>query len=149
MARPTVTLKYNHPTSGATERTLAVNAVRTIDDPDEFELFPGIQHQYLNGALEEQIKGFRRVITIDFGVLQNIFDRFAVLYFLLDPERTIDYSPGILGESDIAVALENPGGFANEWMGGMSLGKRYVLRLREKNIRQIFPTSIMEGEPEI
>ena len=140
MARPTVTLKYNHPTSGATERILAVSAVRTIDDPDEFELFPGIQHQYLNGALEEQIKGFRRAIMIDFGVLQNPVHRFAILYFLLDPERQIDYDNGNGNEElDIAVALENPNGYANEWLGAVQLGKRYVLRLREKGIRQTFP----------
>ncbi|HEY4611502.1 MAG TPA: hypothetical protein VII11_00795 [Bacteroidota bacterium] len=140
MAKPTVTLKFNHPVSGATSTTIAVNAVRAVSEPDEFELFPGIQHHYLDGVVEEQTKGFRRVITVDFGVIQNPAQRMYLLYFLLDSARAIDYDDGAGNEElDIAVALDNPSGYANEWLDDVQFGKRYVLRLRERSVRQQFP----------
>lgn len=94
-----------------TNATLNVNSVRGASDPDDFDIFPGIQHKYLSGSLEEQIKGFRRNITIDFGVQANFADRKAILDFLLDPNRQLVplvTSPTGLAASPVAGGTLNP-----------------------------------------
>jgi hypothetical protein len=86
---PTVKLRYTPINGSLTETTLKYLSARGGGEPDAFEIFPGIQHRYLSGAREEQIKGLVRRLRLDLGVIASHNDRIAVLNFLLDANREI------------------------------------------------------------
>ena len=116
--------------------TTQLRSVRGIDDPDEGEIFPGIQHNYLSGGVGEEIAGFRRTATIRF-ITTTHAERVAVLYWRLDTDREIDYS--VDSETVLLFALQDFQSFGNEWMDGVDLVKMYELKLRETAIRTSFP----------
>lgn len=104
-----VKLGYDDPETGAaTTTTLTVNSVKGWYEADDFQIFPGIQHRYLSGAVNEQIAGFRRVITIDFGVISTYANQKAILYFLMDPDRTINLP--ISAPTGLAAGTATSGG---------------------------------------
>lgn len=131
----TITLTYTPFGGTLTSKGFNVNAVRGLDDPDEFAFFPALQHNYLDGTIEDQIKGFRRIITIDFGVIADRNDRIAILNFILDNGRKLSYgSPA----KEVFVMLDDPSGFSNNWLDSSALGRHFVLKLKEKTINQEF-----------
>jgi hypothetical protein len=87
-----VKLTYTDPETGSSASTTftGVLVTRGWYEFDDMELFPGIQHSYLSGSMDEQISGFRRRITIDFGVISSFASRKAILYFLKDSARQIN-----------------------------------------------------------
>lgn len=70
-------------------KTVTVLATKGWGRPDDFQFFPALQHRYLSGDIKEQFAGFRRRITIDFGVVADLTSQKQILYFLLDPDRQI------------------------------------------------------------
>lgn len=111
-----------------------MKSVRGYDEPDEVEL-EAHQDVAVNGAIIEEVTGFRRVITVVFGVLQEAADRAFVFNFLANPERWITMSP----MGTVVLALEDPAGFANDWKDGHSLERRYTVRLRETVLQTAWP----------
>ena len=128
---PTVTLQYN---DSGTDYTRDYDAIslRGFDDPDEFRIVM-VQHEHLDGSITEDIQGFVRIATVDFGVLQDREDKQFLSRFLLSDERVITYDT-----TNISVVLSEPQRFVNEWMGEVRDGQRYVLRLEAKTIETIF-----------
>lgn len=108
---PNVKLRYTPLGGSVTETTLRYLAVRGGGEPDSFEIFPGIQHKYLSGAREEQIKGLVRRITLDLGVLDTHAKRIAILNFLLDAAREIE--PTISAPTGLAANLAAGGSLPN------------------------------------
>jgi hypothetical protein len=49
----------------------SVLGVRGLDNPDELQLWPAISKTLLDGSLAQTNLKARRVITVDFGVLQT------------------------------------------------------------------------------
>jgi len=119
---------------GATARSYAALSLRGFDEPDEVRLI-GRPHEYPDGSLDEQLRGFKRVITIDFGVLQNLADRIFILKFLNGAKRQVRTATQVA-----FVALEDPGRYANEWIDNLQHGKRFILRLIDEGVYTIFPT---------
>ena len=92
-----VKLTYDNPELGGSSESTTFTGVLAVKgwyEPDEFQLH-AIQHRHLSGGLSEQIAGVRRVITLDFGVVDTFAKRKAILYFLLDPDRQIDLVIGV------------------------------------------------------
>jgi hypothetical protein len=90
----TVTLSYRE--SGTDyEQDFDVFSIRGLDDVDEVKIV-GIQHFYLDGSVEEQIKGFQRVATIDFGVVRDFSLRNYLYNFVRNPDRQIRYQGDVL-----------------------------------------------------
>ena len=135
------TLSFTYLDSGtARSKDIDVLSLRGWSDPDEFENF-GVQHSFLNGGVQETLIGFRRIVTIDFGVIQDEATRIYLLYWMLASNKSITYS------SDTAhFALLDFGRYANEWLESCELGRQFVLTLAETDIRTTMPTSIVEGE---
>ena len=124
----------------ATARSFAVLSLRGFDEPDEIRLV-GVQHGYRNGILEEQLRGFKRVMTVDFGVLTNQLDWLFVLNFLKSANRQIRTA------SQLAhVALEDPERFANVWIDDVQHGRRCILRLIDQGVYRVFPTIATETD---
>lgn len=137
----TITLKYFVPASGGSGgneyvRSFPLLALRGVDDPDEIRIV-GQQYSDPAGVLSEQIIGFKRIMTLDFGVVQSFDDRKFLHAFLSSEPRRIAYSLGV-GE-EWYVELYEPEQFSNEWLDGFSLGRRFVLRLIDKGVLQVFP----------
>lgn len=87
-----VKLTYTDPEIGSTANTTftGVLAVKGWYEPDEFEII-AFQHRHLDGSMSEQSTGkMRRIITLDFGVVDTFAKRKAILYFLMDPARQIN-----------------------------------------------------------
>ena len=96
----TATLVYTDPAAAAQALTVDVLAAKGIDKAEKYRLFPGIKHGMLDGSLGTQTRGFGREFIIDFGVIQTTATMLAILYFLLDDDRTLEYS-----EVELAAAF--------------------------------------------
>jgi hypothetical protein len=90
----TITLAY---TESGTEysQNFDMLSIRGLDDVDEVRIV-GTQHFYLNGSVEEQIKGFQRIATLDFGVVHSFADRAFLYNFVRNPDRQIRYQGDVL-----------------------------------------------------
>ncbi|HEY5614411.1 MAG TPA: hypothetical protein VIL52_00180, partial [Bacteroidota bacterium] len=124
----------------ASARSFVVLNLRGFDEPDEIRLV-GVQHGYRNGIVEEQLRGFKRVMTVDFGVLATQLDRLFVLNFLKSANRQIRTA------SQLAhVALEDPERFTNAWVEDIQHGSRFILRLIDQGVYRVFPTIATETD---
>jgi len=126
-----VTLKYTK-AGVPTTKTLNVKAVMGVDSPEDIELFPGDQHDMLDGAVEDDIVAFRRRVMIDFGVVDALSDQLAILDFVLDKNRKITFG----AYSDLPVALGDPKGYAAKWLDGFKSSKKFVLTLRQATVQE-------------
>lgn len=105
-----VKLTYDDPETGSPTSTTFANILvsRGWYDVDEMEL-QIIQHRHLGGNLSEQSSGgMRRIITLDFGVVDTFAKRKAILYFCLDTDRQINLV--IAAPGNFAVATPIAGG---------------------------------------
>jgi len=130
----TIVFKYRK-SSTTYSRTFAVSSVRGYDEPDEVEFLPPIQQVALDGTIIEEMQGFRRVITVGFGVLQEAADRAFVFNFLANNERWITMSP----MGTVVLALADPTAFANQWQNGHKLERNYDVQLRETILQTAWP----------
>jgi hypothetical protein len=124
-----VTLKY-----GATEKEFTALSVRGLDDVDEVRFFVAENCELPDGSLFQRIPAFRRVITIDLGVLLVKSDRVWLSDFMDSSDKHIIY-----GTEDVPVVLEDPEGYENEWPDGLEAARYYVLKLEEMNARATVP----------
>lgn len=86
----TITLIYRN--SGTDySQDFDVLSIRGLADVDEVK-FVAVQHRYLNGSIEEQMRGFQRVPTIDFGVVTDFSKRLFLYNFVMNPMRQIQYN---------------------------------------------------------
>ena len=114
---------------------LTVLGERGMSDPDSVGFWPQIQNTYLDGSMDEGIKGFRRKIWLDVGVVAAAADRKRILYWMIDNDRTVDY----LTEVNVPLALQDIGGYENEWKFDCSLLRYFTFSLQEPSIRTTFP----------
>ncbi len=118
-------------------KTLSVLRVKGFDDADEVEYHNVFQNTSDDGTIYEYADGYRRIITVDFGVIQNKIDR-IFLHDFVRARNTKKISYG--NESNLAVVLHDMEGFSNEWIDDVEVAKNYVLRLKEKNLRTVNPS---------
>ena len=151
-------LTFAYHTDANYYRTFSILRLRGLEYPDECEFVPGLQFVAPDGTIIESIVGFRRIITVDIGVLNESADRAFVLNFLANRQRwvtlsttgTIDEIVEILtedgdnitteagdlliDESGSGVVLADPAGFENNWKMGSQYQRYYGIRLRENTI---------------
>lgn len=129
-----ITFRYH---SGATtySRTFTALAVRGLDEPDRVEFVPPLQVQAMDGGILGYIKGFRRIITVRIGVLQETADRAFMLNFVRSNDRWI-----YLGSlASVYCVLENPDEFENTWLYDTSLMRYFEIGLKETVTYQEWP----------
>jgi hypothetical protein len=69
---------------------IEVFSVKGAAEPDNFEVFPGLTHQFLDGSLSEQIAGGRRNIVVDFGPNLSAANRRKLVDFWLSETKSLD-----------------------------------------------------------
>jgi hypothetical protein len=137
-----VTLKY-----GSSTRTFDEVGLRGFDDPDEVR-FLMFQNRVLpDGSIYQRIPAFKRIITLDLGVVADKRLRVWLNNFILSGTKVISYL-GI----EMSVDLEDPRTFANEFWDGCETLRYYVLRLEEKlpsvGIPVEFGTYVVKTDPD-
>src|SRR5574343_717216 len=137
---PSITLNYVDSTGSAYTQTFSAYAVKGFDALDDIELFPNLQHSYLDGSFEDQNKGFRRLFTIDLGVLRTQTDRKYVLDFLRPNSKTVTYSHDSITETALDV-VNNFENIQSEWIDGVEVGRRTIIYLKERYLRTSYPTT--------
>jgi hypothetical protein len=110
-----------------------VLGVRGLDNPDEIGGWPALSNQLLDGSqVQTNLKG-RRIITVDFGVIQVKADRVWMIKFWLAPVKELVFAGDSEGTTEtVGVVMESAEGFQNEWLEGLSMARSLVLRFVEK-----------------
>ena len=139
-----ITLQYVDPTGTTYSNTYSRPLSNPgIDDADEVSFYPDVDIQRLLGgsyyALPPQVAN--RVITVDFGVIQNQSDRIFIFNFFFQkndsgvPENYIVYN----GET-IQVEFDRKA-LKFDWINNISVQKSLILRLYEKTSWSSLPAS--------
>lgn len=135
-----ISLKYVDSAGTTYTQTFTVLAVKGFDAADDVELFPGIQHHYLNGSFDDQNIGFFRKFQVSFAadIVQT------ARKFLLDWSRAnyryLTFTHDSITESDLQVVLEDQSLFA-EWLHDYENLRSIVLRCKERTLRTSYPTT--------
>ena len=128
-----VTLKYD---GGGETKTFSVMGVRGLDDVDDLKFWPRIQNELLDGTMNEIVTKFRRIITIDFGVIETKADRVWLVLFMLAPDKVIVCaSPS----EDVPVVLADVEGMQNEWIDGLDFARSFTLSFQEIAVNSTAP----------
>lgn len=139
----TIICKYVDSTNTVQSDTIQVLSVRGFEEPDLVQFWPPIQNNLVDGTIETQFKGFRRVITFDCGILSNRTDRLFIQKFLNANTRSISYNGQSLGVEEIIVSLDfnhnaTAFEFNDEWVNGFIYGKQFILYVVENAIRNVW-----------
>jgi hypothetical protein len=141
VAQNYIRLNYTPSGGSLTYVDLKILSIKGQDDPDWFEFYPAIVNAALDGSKETQFKAFRRKVRVDCGVVDSRVNRIAILYWLLDNARTIDYGVAGVGAGAettlpfVPMATD----YENEWIEDCSLMRRFVLEMDESVVRTTFP----------
>lgn len=133
----TVTFKYF---SGVLySRSFYVLSIRGFDNPDEWQLEPQIQIYLSDFSLQSYFRGFRRIVTINCGVIQAHADRLFLEQFLQSNARSIVY-----GGIEQTFSLDNPTHYSVQWLNEFQYARSFEIRLIEDSIRTTWPSPIIE-----
>lgn len=122
----TLTLKYTED-SVDYEQEFELLSVSGFDDIDKIELV-GIQHRHLDGSVTENITGFRRVYTLDFGTVQDYAQQKFIADFIRNTDREIT---GELNYAPVVIDFQR---FVSEWKDNLKVGKQFVVELIDSRI---------------
>jgi hypothetical protein len=114
---------------------LSVLSARGMDEPDSFELFPAIQHRFLDGTMKDDVQAFRRKIRVECEPMELAADRKRVPEWMIDNDRAVDY----LTEVNIPMSLADVGGFEFQWLHDISLLRAPTFDLLEPSVRTSWP----------
>jgi hypothetical protein len=120
----TITLKY-----GANQQDYRVKSVKGLDSPDEIELWPAIQDELLDGILDDDILGYRRIVTIEFGVIDDAALKAFIVNFMISPQKILIYNA-----EEVQVSMYDPKGYTYEWRENIKFASALTLRFKERNL---------------
>ncbi len=129
----TVTLLFDK-NSTTYQRDFLLQSARGLDDFDSARII-GKLHKHRDGSFSETIRGFNRIMTFDFGVLEDFVERQFLFDFAMQTTREIRYQ-----NETIYPALGDPTRFENEWLNDLQIGKQYVVRFVERTVRTAWPS---------
>jgi hypothetical protein len=137
-----VTLKY-----GSLTKDFSEIGIRGFDDVDEVK-FLMFQNQVLpDGSIYQRIPAYKRVVTLDLGVVLSKRDRVWLHNFMISGTKVISYL-GI----EMPVDLEDISGHADEFWDGCETMRYYVLRLEQKlpsvTVPVEFGTYVVKTDPD-
>jgi hypothetical protein len=134
-----VTLKYIQGANSYSQYFVPLSA-KGWDAMDEIEFFPAVQQKLLDGKETVQNAGFRRIFTIDLGV---ITDSSLLLYLVNFAMGGLNLCQQFIDSGDglgfVSVVLENAQTQLSDWLDGVQFAKHIVLRLHESIIRTTWP----------
>lgn len=119
----TITLKY-----GSNQQDFRVKSVKGLGSPDEIQLHPAVQHELLDGVLDDDILSYRRIVTIEFGVIQDDALKAFIVNFMISRQKTLIYNA-----ESVDVSLYDPKGYTYEWRNNIKFASALTLRFKERN----------------
>ena len=132
-----VTVKYKN--SGTVySQAFGALSVRGFDNPDKVSFFPPILYDKIDGSKETAFKGFRRIITVDLGVVSSRDNRKLVQSFLDSNDKFILFKGEETEIRQARVVFEN-GEYENDWKWDTNLGRSFSLELIENSIHTRWP----------
>jgi len=133
----TLQLRY---TKNSTVYTQVFNAlsIKGFDDPDKIELVPPIIYVFADGNKKTEFRAFRRIITVDLGVIESQANRQTVQEFLRAGTKSILYQGVQSGIVEVPVSSRDSE-FENEWEWDCILGRSFILELVETQVRIVWP----------
>jgi hypothetical protein len=142
---PSITLKYSS-TSFTISNALSVKGFLPTDG---HTVFPELYPIYLNGSKRSKKAGFRRLFTIDLGIITTAATLESIGLFLNSNEQYIgSYTytgiGGTVTEVDVRVVDRHPE-FESVWEGGVEIGRRVVLNMEEADLRVGWPSATGYG----
>lgn len=129
----TVLLKYVDGMGSVQKMQLPFLSVRGFDEPDEIQLVPPRIARLFNGFLRTQFKGFRRVVTVNFGVLGSS-ERAFLFRFFSSNTRSI-YLGVTAGQEEEIIFATDQTEYESEWRQNCVLGRSFTLKFAENAIR--------------
>ncbi len=112
-----------------------VMSIRGVSTNDDIEYWPPIQNQYLDGSLSESISSFRRVVSIDFGVVTRAQAIYFNLFMLASEKRIV------AEEDEVTVVLGEAGRFSLTWLDNFDGARAIIMSFKEANMRTTNPPS--------
>lgn len=132
-------VKLNYVSGGSSLSVeLKIKSAHGLDDPERAELWPELDPSGLDGSLKTQFEGFRRLPLIDLGVISSRADRIAVLHWLVDNDRTLDYNTGTYFADGLSFVPAKTT-HESEWKFNIQLMRGFVIDLKESTIRATWP----------
>jgi hypothetical protein len=141
-----LTLKYLDSSSILHSQTFNVLSVKGFDDPDKVQLVPPYQPVMVDGSIQDYIKGFRRIITADLGVVASSVDRRTIQSFLRAQTKSIVYQGSQVLAEEVFVNLQDVSGYQNEWKWDFEGARYFVLQILENQIRTVWPVSFLPSD---
>lgn len=129
-----VTLRYAGD-DGAINKYLApFNIVRGFERPDKIAFWPPVINEVCDGTKRTEFRGFRRVISIDFGVLDD--DNFYeyLLSWMRNNTRSV-YLGMTAGREEEIIVASDVAEYEAQWLNSCVLGRKFVLPVIENVIR--------------
>ncbi len=140
---PSITLSYG--SGAATDRTFSrARSVKGFRAGDHHVEFPGLRLTFLNGAKRKKFANFRRIFTVDLGVITNIDDLAFLGLFLINEYQYLTYSYDGVTETDVRVVDAHPE-YQSNWMNGVEAERHIVLTLEEADGRTSWPAQAGYG----
>lgn len=139
---PSITLRYGASTTQTFSNALACKGFLPMDHQ---VMFPDLRPVYLDGSVRKKQVGFRRVFTLDLGIITDASVLNFLGLFLNSEEQYISsfqYTAygGTVTETDVRVVDAHPE-FESVWESGVEIGRHIILRLEEADIRVGYPTA--------
>ena len=135
---PSITLAYG--SGAATSRTFSkALSVKGFRAGDHHIQFPGLRPVYLNGNVRKKQANFRRVFTLDLGIVTNANDLSFLGLFLNNEFQYLTYAMDDLHSETNLRVVDDHSEWESQWEGGVEVGRRIVLRLEEADARTTYP----------
>lgn len=114
----------------------SVLGIKGVTEPESIVYWPPITDMLLDGSSYEKIIGYKRLVTVQFGVVSTKSDRVFISTFCRNATKRIFYS-----NDEVEVVLQSAAGIEADWLDGVDFAKAFTLRFIEKNVRTADPPS--------
>jgi hypothetical protein len=111
-------------------------------EPDEIVKI-GRVHEYLDGSIGEQVRGFRKVIEFDVTPRADGSDRRFLANFILSTSKTLSYSTYI---ADVVTENDN---LVSEWLHECELNRQFTVRLIDNHVFQAWEDTETQADEDM
>ena len=120
-----VTLEYIK-TATTYRQLFNVHSARGLYDVDDIEI-NGVIHNYLNGNIDEQNNGFRKIIEIDFPPTTSERERRFLAQWFCSQNKRIYYYQSATFYLNVVAADDS---LVSEWLDDIEYGRRFTARFK-------------------
>ena len=136
---PSITLKYVDTASLTYQQTFSALSVKGFRAGDGHVVVPGVYVGLLNGSIRKKQAGFRRVFTLDLGVITTAATLEFLGGFLASETQYLTFTYDSTTETDLRV-VDRHEEYEAGWINNIEIGRQILLRLEEANSRTAYPS---------